>query len=228
MSFSSPPVAPTDNTAFQASVLSIVAGYADTLGYLNFGAFAGLMTGNTVLLGIALVAGEPWRALHNFLIIAAFLSGVCSSVLLRRAGFGLARLLALEALALVAAAFLPVAAAAPALAFGMGLQNAAATRFAGATLNTVFLTGDLQKLMQALVNRLAGTREPTGSASLGVLPLVYAGYLAGVLLGTAAHVFVARPLLLAVLLLPVSLLRFDAWPGVRRRTGTAADTRDSG
>ena len=43
-----------ENAAFQAGVLSLVAGYADTLGYLSFGAFAGLMTGNTVLLGIAL------------------------------------------------------------------------------------------------------------------------------------------------------------------------------
>jgi uncharacterized membrane protein YoaK (UPF0700 family) len=58
-------MAPPENTAFQASVLSIVAGYADTIGYLSFGAFAGLMTGNTVLLGIALFSHEPLHALQN-------------------------------------------------------------------------------------------------------------------------------------------------------------------
>ena len=49
--------AEAEHTWYRATVLSIVAGYADTLGYLNFNAFTGLMTGNTVLLGVALEAG---------------------------------------------------------------------------------------------------------------------------------------------------------------------------
>ena len=36
------------------------------------------------------------------------------------------------------------------LAFAMGAQNAAATRFGDVTLNTVFITGNLQKLRQRL------------------------------------------------------------------------------
>ena len=214
----------TENSAFQASVLSIVAGYADTLGYLSFGAFAGLMTGNTVLLGIALASGKLTQAQHNFLIIVAFLSGVGASVLLRRAGVRLYWLLTLEAAALVAAAFLPATAGAPVLALGMGLQNAAATRFAGATLNTVFLTGDLQKLTQALVARFARARSPESSAGIHVLALVYICYLAGALLGATAYALVPRPLLWGVLLLPLALLR----PGVRPGAGTAADRHDSG
>jgi uncharacterized membrane protein YoaK (UPF0700 family) len=215
-------MAPPENTAFQASVLSIVAGYADTIGYLSFGAFAGLMTGNTVLLGIALFSHEPLHALQNLLIIAMFLSGVGTSAALRRVGFTLRMLLVLEALALVAAAFLAANVAAPTLAFAMGIQNAAATRFSGATLNTVFLTGDLQKLTQAVVSRVVGTRPSQSDAGAGVLALVYASYFIGVLLGAAAQLWVGRPLLLAALLLPVSLLPF------RRTTDTAAGTRDSG
>jgi uncharacterized membrane protein YoaK (UPF0700 family) len=215
-------MAPPENTAFQASVLSVVAGYADTIGYLSFGAFAGLMTGNTVLLGIALVSHESLRALQNLLIIAMFLSGVGASAVLRRVGFTLPMLLALEALALVAAAFLAANVAAPTLAFAMGIQNAAATRFSGATLNTVFLTGNLQKLTQAVVSRVAGTRPQQSDDGTGVLALVYASYFIGVLLGAGAQLYVRRPLLLAVLLLPVALLRF------RRTTDTAAGTRDCG
>jgi uncharacterized membrane protein YoaK (UPF0700 family) len=104
----------------------------------------------------------------------------------------------------------------------MGIQNAAATRFSGATLNTVFLTGDLQKLTQAVVSRVVGTRPSQSDAGAGVLALVYASYFIGVLLGAAAQLWVGRPLLLAALLLPVSLLPF------RRTTDTAAGTRDSG
>jgi uncharacterized membrane protein YoaK (UPF0700 family) len=215
-------MAPPENTAFQASVLSVVAGYADTIGYLSFGAFAGLMTGNTVLLGIALVSHESLRALQNLLIIAMFLSGVGASAVLRRVGFTLPMLLALEALALVAAAFLAANVAAPTLAFAMGIQNAAATRFSGATLNTVFLTGNLQKLTQAVVSRVAGTRPQQSDDGTGVLALVYASYFIGVLLGAGAQLYVRRPLLLAVLLLPVALLP------IRQTTDTAAGTRDPG
>ncbi len=207
-----PPAPPAENTGFQAAVLSIVAGYADTLGFLSFGAFAGLMTGNTVLLGTALIGGAPLRALHTLAIIAAFLAGVGASARLRGMGWSLARLLVPEALALAAASFLPPAAAAPALAFGMGLQNAAATRFAGTTLNTVFLTGDLQKLTLAVVGRFGAGRPPPAAAAprVGVLALVYAGYFAGVLLGATAHALAARPLLLAIPVLPLALVPLGA------------------
>ena len=59
----------------QASALAIIAGYADTVGYLHFGAFAGLMTGNTILLGIDIATGQFERAAFHILIIAAFLFG---------------------------------------------------------------------------------------------------------------------------------------------------------
>ena len=182
--------------------MSAVAGYADTTGYLSFGAFAGQMTGNTVLLGIDLFSREPLHALQKLLIMVTFLAGVGTSTMLRRAGFTLPMLLALETLALVAAAFLAASVAAPTLALAMGMQNAAASRFSGATLNTVFLTGNLQKLMQAVVNRVGGQSD----ASISVLTLAYASYLAGVLFGAAAHLWVGRPLLLAVLLLLAALL----------------------
>jgi uncharacterized membrane protein YoaK (UPF0700 family) len=217
------------NTPFQGCVLSVIAGYADTVGYLRFDAFAGLMTGNTVLLGIALARGEFGHALQTAMIILAFLGGVAVAAVLRGRGVPLAALLAVEAIALVAAAFIAVPAASCVLAFGMGLQNAAATQFAGITLNTVFLTGNLQKLVRAMVARLDRPRDAIAAQQdhSVVLAYIYGGYLAGVLLGAGAGTFVQRPLLLAPLLLPISLLRFGEKPGPPDRppvTGSAPDS----
>ena len=36
-----------------AVLFALIAGYADAVGYLRFKAFAGMMTGNTVLMGLA-------------------------------------------------------------------------------------------------------------------------------------------------------------------------------
>jgi uncharacterized membrane protein YoaK (UPF0700 family) len=40
------------------------------------------------------------------------------------------------------------------LAFAMGMQNSAANRFNGVALNTVFITGNLQKLGEGLTHWL--------------------------------------------------------------------------
>ena len=74
----------SDNTVWQACLLAIVAGYADAVGFLVFNAFAGAMTGNTVLLGIALAGQQFAAAAQSASIIAAFLVGVAASALLRR------------------------------------------------------------------------------------------------------------------------------------------------
>ena len=41
----------------QAGVLVMIAGYADAIGFLQHRAFAGQMTGNTILLAISLAEG---------------------------------------------------------------------------------------------------------------------------------------------------------------------------
>ena len=76
--------ASSDNTVWQACLLAVVAGYADAVGFLVFNAFAGAMTGNTVLLGIALASQQFAAAAQSAGIIAAFVVGVAASALLRR------------------------------------------------------------------------------------------------------------------------------------------------
>jgi uncharacterized membrane protein YoaK (UPF0700 family) len=198
----------SDNTVWQACLLAIVAGYADAVGFLGFNAFAGAMTGNTVLLGIALATDKLADAAQSVAIIAAFLAGVAASALLRR-HVSLAAILVIEMAAIVVAALVTPPAAAPVLAFAMGLQNAAMTHFAGLSLNTVFLTGNLQKLVETLLRRDAGSTSE--GVAVALLSRLWLAYLAGVVLGALAWTTTAYPLLFAVLPLPVVLLRRAAW-----------------
>lgn len=192
-------------------MLAIVAGYADAVGFLVFNAFAGAMTGNTVLLGIALAANKLADAAQSAGIIAAFLVGVAASAVLRRF-IPLAALLGMEAVAIVAAALVVPLVAAPALAFAMGLQNAAMTHFAGTSLNTVFLTGNLQKLVEILLKRDAQPSRPTSEgAAVALLSQLWLAYLVGVVLGAGASNWTAHPLPFAVLPLLMVLLRKAAW-----------------
>jgi uncharacterized membrane protein YoaK (UPF0700 family) len=198
----------SDNTVWQACLLAIVAGYADAVGFLAFNAFAGAMTGNTVLLGIALATDRLGQAAQSAVIIAAFVAGVAASALLRR-HVSLAAILVIEMAAIVVAALVTPPVAAPVLAFAMGLQNAAMTHFAGLSLNTVFLTGNLQKLVETLLRRDAGSTSE--GVAVALLSRLWLAYLAGVVLGALAWKTTAYPLLFAVLPLPVVLLRRAAW-----------------
>lgn len=203
-----------DSTLFQAFVLSIVAGYADTISYLDFDVFAGVMTGNTVLLGIALAGEEFQQALRIVVIILAFLGGVAFAASLRRVGVALPVLLAIEAVMIVAAGLIGIdAVAAPLLAFGMAIQSAAISRFVGTALSTVYLTGDLLKLAQGLASRLPlPGKQPRGHGPTEALVgVIWVGYLAGVMLGVAGHALTEWSLLLALLLLPFALIRLDRW-----------------
>jgi uncharacterized membrane protein YoaK (UPF0700 family) len=203
--------ASSDNTVWQACLLAIVAGYADAVGFLVFNAFAGAMTGNTVLLGIALAGKQFAAAAQSAGIIAAFVVGVAASALLRRY-IPLAALLGLEAAAIVAAALVMPLVAAPVLAFAMGLQNAAMTHFAGTSLNTVFLTGNLQKLVETLLRRDAPrAHSMSEGTAVALLSRMWVAYLVGVVLGAAAQKWTAHPLLFAVLPLLAVLLRRTAW-----------------
>jgi uncharacterized membrane protein YoaK (UPF0700 family) len=92
------------------------------------------------------------------------------------------------------------------LAFAMGAQNAAATRFGDATLNTVFITGDLQKLFEAVLAWLWQSNSSRPPPGLAILAPVWLEYFCGALLGALAHVSLAYPLLIPAALLPFVLL----------------------
>ena len=206
-------VSSSDNTVWQACILAIVAGYADAIGFLTFGAFAGAMTGNTVLLGIALAGAQYADAIQSAIIIAAFMVGVAFSAVLGRK-LPLAAVLGVEAAAIVGAALIAPHLAALVLAFAMGLQNATMTRFSGTSLNTVVLTGNLQKMMQDFLGRFTGLSRTArdGSAESATIAWVWLAYLGGVAAGAFADRLLAYPLLPVVALLPLALIRRPAFP----------------
>ncbi len=194
-----------------ASVLAIIAGYVDAVGYLHFDAFAGLMTGNTIFLGIELATQQYGRAAFHALIIVAFLAGVMLSRILLRLGWRPWLALTATALLLVICSFTERSWAAVLLAYAMGMQNSAANRFNGVALNTVFITGNLQKLGEEIVAWLWPTAEPKrpGGGAM-IFGLVWLSYAAGALLGAMAARYVPLALLAPAALLPFVMLRAGA------------------
>src|SRR5215475_8960074 len=199
--------------ALQAALLVMIAGYADAIGFLQFRAFAGQMTGNTILLAISIV-GKSWaEAAFYVAVIACFVIGVVIAGGLVRLGHAPAIALTLAAVALAVYAFVTGHWGALLLAFAMGTQNAAVTRFGDATLNTVFITGDLQKLFEAVLARLWRPKSQHAPPGFAILAPVWLEYFAGALLGALAHAALSYPLLIPAALLPFVLV---GRPGARQ------------
>jgi uncharacterized membrane protein YoaK (UPF0700 family) len=198
----------------QAGLLVMIAGYADAIGFLQHRAFAGQMTGNTILLAISM-AEAGWSQTGFYLaVIISFLIGVAISGSLVRLGYAQAIALSLAAVALAICAFVTARWGALLLAFAMGAQNAAATHFGAATINTVFITGDLQKLFEKVLGWLwqprSAAKNEASSAGFAILALVWVEYFAGALIGALAHATLSYPLLIPAALLPFVLLRRPA------------------
>jgi uncharacterized membrane protein YoaK (UPF0700 family) len=202
----------------RACLLATIAGYVDTVGYLRFDAFAGLMTGNTVFLGIALSSADPMHALRYGTIILSFFIGVVVARTLLRFDWPPAGVLTLSSAILVVCAFYEAPQSAFILAFAMGTENAAATRFGRVTLNTVFITGNLQKFGEALVGRLwpgQGRHAEAPPGDVAIFGLVWLSYAVGAALGAAGHALVPRPLLAPAAILPFVLVRSTTRPAVQ-------------
>ena len=85
----------------------------------------------------------------------------------------------------------------------MGTQNSAANRFGGVALNTVFITGNLQKLGEELVALIAPSREAAKPGDgAAIYALVWLSYAGGALLGALANTWIALPLLVPDAALP--------------------------
>jgi hypothetical protein len=112
------------------------------------------MTGNTVLLAIAL-SGHGEAAVKPLVPIVAFFFGamIAGALLIYAAP---ALLLVLEAALLAAAAlFRGYAPGLGLLALAMGIQNTAISKFGGVRANTSFITGDYVQVAKALAEIVA-------------------------------------------------------------------------
>ena len=154
-------------------MLSLAAGCVDAVGYLGLGQiFVANMTGNTVLLGLALGQAKTQAALRALVALAGFVVGVAAGAAIVGPGRersawspAVTAALALELVVLVAFAvgwFLAEAEPAgltvyplialPSLA--MGVQSAAVRRLGIPGVATTYITGTLTDLTEGAIARL--------------------------------------------------------------------------
>jgi uncharacterized membrane protein YoaK (UPF0700 family) len=200
-------------------LLALIAGYADTVGFLRYEAFAGLMTGNTILMGIELARVELDKAGFHVGIIASFLLGVMLSRLTLRIGWPIWGALTIAAGLLVLCSFSDNKTAALILPLAMGMQNAAANRFNGVALNTVFITGNIQKVGEGLLAWAWPSKDPGAPKSEGVtiFALVWIAYAIGAMLGAVMDRALSKPLLLPAAMMPFVMASGTGLPRLSRR-----------
>lgn len=194
----------------QATLLTVIAGIADAVGYITMGGvFAANMTGNTVLAGIALAERRYADAGRHLAPLVAFFIGAMLARLLLRLWHRPMIPILLEAAIIGAMGFLPlgVETAVLVLAFAMGLQASAITTFGGVSVSTVVVTSTLARTADAALDRLwpAETKLPV-VATPRLLMLTWLGYLVGAVAGGLLLHAVAWPLIVPAVLLVVVVL----------------------
>lgn len=209
-------------------VLTVVTGLVDAVSYLKLGhVFVANMTGNVVLLGLAIGGASEFSVPVSLVAIGCFLLGALAGGRLgSRTGQHRGRFLALATYAkatAVAAAFLvsllsydPTSGIAAyllvvLLAFAMGLQNATARRLGVPDLTTTVLTLTLTGL--AADSHFAGGTNPNIVRRLIAAGAMFAGALIGAVL--IFHVGVS-----AVLGVALGLQVVNAIAGYRLSTST--------
>ena len=200
---------PTRDTV-RATILTIIAGIADAVGYITMGGvFAANMTGNTVLAGIAAAQRNYTDAWHHLAPLLAFFLGAMLSRLLLRLSHRPTAGLLVEAALLAVVGFLTISPepAVLVLAVAMGVQASAITHFSGNAVSTVVVTSTLARTADTLLDRLwPGEKEPLPVvANLPLLALTWVGYLAGAVAGALLLVAMPYPLLVPVALLGLLL-----------------------
>jgi uncharacterized membrane protein YoaK (UPF0700 family) len=175
-----------------AFAFAAIAGYADAIGYLRFKAFAGMMTGNTVLMGLAFFHRADLPAADYAGVIAIFFISAAIAFAALRLRWPPLLLLLAEVAALALPEAIGSAWAIVPLVIAMGLQNPLATRL-GLPLSTTFITGDMLRFAEGLVRRIFPHRgKPAPFAIYGV---AWLGYAVGAALGAAGFLALRWPLL---------------------------------
>jgi uncharacterized membrane protein YoaK (UPF0700 family) len=195
----------------RATILTIIAGIADAVGYITMGGvFAANMTGNTVLAGIAAAQRNYTDAWHHLAPLLAFFAGAMLSRLLLRLSHKPTVGLLVEAALLAIVGFLTLdrEVAVMIVALAMGVQASAITHFGGSAVSTVVVTSTLARTADALLDRLwAGEKKQLPAATnLPLLGFTWMGYLVGAVAGTLLLGVMPYPLLVPVALLGLLLL----------------------
>jgi uncharacterized membrane protein YoaK (UPF0700 family) len=199
---------PLVRSVARASLLCLVAGYVDAFGYIVLDrVFAANMTGNTVLLAIAVAKGELALMRAYIVTLAVFFLAAVIGAFLRRL-FGrpyLTLVLAAGLLFLASVVEAERTWTLAILAASMGLQGASISRFGPASLQTVVVTGTIVRLAEELVQIFvkakqgAALQEDRSTSVLFAMAWIF--YAIGAGAGTVALVLLNAPLIVPGLLL---------------------------
>jgi uncharacterized membrane protein YoaK (UPF0700 family) len=175
-----------------AVCLAALAGFIDALAFVSLGGFfASFMSGNSTRLGVSLATGMSGNTATAAALLLSFVSGVILATVIVRARprDSMAAVMAVVTLVLLAAAtvgsFAPGMIALLLLALAMGAENGVFHRDGEVTIGVTYLTGSLVRMGQRLAGALMGDADRW--AWLPYL-LLWAGFVAGVVLGVGAHV----------------------------------------
>jgi uncharacterized membrane protein YoaK (UPF0700 family) len=173
-----------------ACALSALAGYVDGIGYLHLGGlFVSFMSGNSTRMAVSLAAGHFASAAEALGLIVLFVFGAaCGSlIVLGRGIHRQPRLLAVEALLLIAAGLAHTIGfdrlAISIIVLAMGLENAVFQIEGGGGLGLTYVTGALVKVGQLIAAAV------TGGARFAWVPnlLLWAALVVGSVGGALAY-----------------------------------------
>ncbi len=188
----------------QAIALALVAGYADAAGFLRFGAFAGMMTGNTVLMGIA-AANRHWGEAAGFgALIATFFVAVILAQLYQHRFTRVRYALILEAALLLVCDLIKADWGVVLIVFAMGMQNAITTKVVGIRINTTFVTGVLHQFGEGVAQLCLPARlrpDASKGGPVAIYGFVWGAYAVGAAAGAIGFNTMTMPLIPPALLL---------------------------
>jgi uncharacterized membrane protein YoaK (UPF0700 family) len=201
--------------------LSVVAGCVEVIGYMDCGGiYPGIMTGNTVQLGLTSATAQWTRfALIAFAVASFFVGGIIASLIRRHLRRPAVELLIMAAVLLVVSVVrreigwrVPVEL--PLLAIAMAMQGEAISKFGGISIQTIVVTNNMVKFTDALVGRYMTRRS--GTDLRVALPEVLLPGLAWLCYSVAAGGSALAATHFAFpLLIPAALLILLAWDLLR-------------
>jgi uncharacterized membrane protein YoaK (UPF0700 family) len=198
--------------ALLAAALAFSAGFADSQSYVSWHLFGANMTGNTVLFGIAATTGDRARAIAVLAPILCFVVGCGLATILLGVSQGIC--FVVEALVLAAAAFSEQSPGQLALiSLAMGVQNATVNTFGSVRANTSFITGNYERLGQAVVRMIAAKAGANERDTLIVVTPLLFSYAAGAALAAILLMHHVPHILLFVVALIAAI-------GFAKRAGT--------
>jgi uncharacterized membrane protein YoaK (UPF0700 family) len=182
-----------------AVVLTLAAGYVDSVGYLRLGGiYVANMSGNSIAIGIHSATGPGSEVYRRLLPVAAYVMALVSTRVAinvaDRTGFRriVGCCLLTEVFFLLLFVLSKDAGTGTAMAAtAMGIQAAAIVRFSGVTVYTAFVTGSLVKLAEniaeVVVRLMGGQHRRIDAVADSVwFAAIWAAYVGGAFFGASA------------------------------------------